>query len=49
MEEQEQDEVNPDELQNIEALLESLREQDRREQKDAQNRRQRVIVSGDWW
>ncbi|MBI2435942.1 MAG: hypothetical protein HYV26_24060 [Candidatus Hydrogenedentes bacterium] len=38
-----------EQLQNIEAILQSLREIDRKEQKQSQNRRERVIVSGDWW
>lgn len=51
-EEQEQEAKEPsqEQMQNIEAILESLREVDRKEQKSqAANRRERVVVSGDWW
>lgn len=47
---QQMKEPSQEQMQNIEAILESLRETDRKEQKNqVQDKRQRVVVSGDWW
>jgi hypothetical protein len=39
----------PKDLEDIEALLKSLEDQDRREQKSARNRRDTIRFNGDWW
>ena len=39
----------PPDLANVEGILNSLEEQDKREQESARNRRYEVIIRGDWW
>jgi hypothetical protein len=39
----------PKDLEDIEALLKSLEDQDRREQKSARNRRDSIRFNGEWW
>lgn len=44
-----QDQEPSKDLENIEAILRSLEEVDRQEQKNAHNRRTSVEIKGDWW
>lgn len=41
--------LSEDDMQNVEAILQSLLEQDRREQEEMHNRRSRVTIRGPWW
>lgn len=45
----EQSAVEPQDMETIQAILESLEEKDRQEQRNARYRRSRVIIKGDWW
>lgn len=45
----EQSAVEPQDMETIRAILESLEEKDRQEQRNARYRRSRVIIKGDWW
>ncbi len=46
---EEAEEEEQKDLQNVEAILQSLEEQDRREQHDAHNERRDVQMRGGWW
>lgn len=41
--------AGPEDLEDVEALLKSLEDQDRREQKSARNRRDSIRFNGEWW
>jgi hypothetical protein len=42
-------EEGPKDMENVEALLKSLEEQDRREQRSARNRRDTIRINKEWW
>mgnify|MGYP006277920943 CR=1 FL=1 len=48
-EQREAEEDEQKDMQNIEAILQSLEEQDRREQHDTRNKRRDVQMRGGWW
>lgn len=47
--EQKESQDKPKDLQNIEALLENLEEQDKREQAEARFNRENIRINKDWW
>lgn len=46
---EESDEEQAEKMENVDALLQSLEEIDKREQQQAHNQRGRVTLQGDWW